>query len=192
MGKKTENLKNLVEQKINTHEFQEINNIEDLLNYVKNNPKMSIRFDRNQNYEDLPFYVIDDYQEEQLGKIVKEAKKLNCTMLCSNGHKYDNDQLFNFVGRITDNSFSLEICNKKIPLRHIYKEKTTVIKGLLTDSVKNMKFEQKEANPITNKQLETIITFLMNIDKPNMYIEATFYPYQVGWKKEQIVVWQTR
>jgi len=57
MGAKTKNLKVMLKKEINVHEFTNAKDLEELLEYAKDNPKFSIRFDRDTNYKQLPFYT---------------------------------------------------------------------------------------------------------------------------------------
>ena len=112
MGLKTKNLDKLVKENYNVFEYKEISNIEELKEYISNNKLFTIRFDRSRNIENLPFYI---YNEDlDIEALIEESKKLNCTLLVSNGLKYDKDLLFNFVIEIDkNNNFILELCDKK-------------------------------------------------------------------------------
>ena len=95
MGIKTKNLEKLEKEKFNVFEYKEITDIVTLEKYAKNNKLFTIRFDRNKNIEDLPFYI---YKEDlDLEEILNKAKKMKCSLLVSNGLVHDKDLLFNFV-----------------------------------------------------------------------------------------------
>ena len=104
MGIKSKNLKKLKEADYNIFPFEEIKNIEELNEYASNNKKFTIRFDRDNKIENLPFYVCNNLTNIEGENIVNEAKKIGCTLLCSNGITYDNDLYFNFDKLYTSTS----------------------------------------------------------------------------------------
>lgn len=194
MGKKTENLKELLQQGWNVHSFEELKSEQELRMYLKKYPICSIRFDRNTEIEQLPFYVFDgEIKEETIQKILEEASLLHCTLLASNGHQYDPIQICNFVGiLLEEDSFLLEISTKPVPLRNMYEWDTTTIRGSFLEPPRTYQKEKAEQNPITNDQLEQILTYLMRLNLKHFYIEGTLYQKKVGIKQEPIVIWQTR
>lgn len=194
MGLKVNNLKNLLKEKINVHEFQEITNLEELINYSKQYKSFSIRFDRNKDILNLPFYIYDEDKIENkinyFKKIIMEMNNLNCTLLCSNGHQYDEKLAFNFVLELDqDKNFILELCDKKIPLRMMYNEKTTIIKGNIFAKNTNYSYLNKNDNKYNLEDIKYLIDYI--IDKKYYYIEGTIYNEPVGILKEKIVIWQT-
>ena len=64
MGIKKSNLDKLVEEKINVHNYKEIFNIDELLEYSKTHNSFSIRFDCYPKKDNLPFYVYDEKKVE--------------------------------------------------------------------------------------------------------------------------------
>jgi len=198
MGMKFKNLKELCDKKINVHSFECINELNDLIKYANSNEKFSIRFDRDKNYNQLPFYVYSKYnfetehdRNDYLKNIMEEAKKLGCSLLCSNGYLCDDIQICNFVIKIDDkHNFILEFCTEKVPLREIYKYKTTIIKGNVGDSLKDMEFIRKDFNMIDERNIEKIISWAFNLNIINKNIEATLYEEKVGMLKEEIACWQ--
>ena len=82
MGKKTDCLMLLKEKHINVHEFREIFDYHELLDFVIYNRFVTIRFDRYDLLEELPFYIIrvDEYEmlelEEKLNKAMEQNEKL--------------------------------------------------------------------------------------------------------------------
>lgn len=192
MGKKTLCLKRLQEAGINVHEYEEVRSFEELIRYIELNPNMSIRFDDDQGTTDLPFYVIDNGDQEHLREIVEQAKIGNFTMLVSNGHQYDADQICNFVGKVSpDGTFELEYSIKKIPLRHMYRRGTTSVRGNYGD-LSTYSYLNRNDNIISKQELEDILTYLFQIKIYNRDIEGTLYPYPVGVYKRNIVIWQVR
>lgn len=192
MGIKVQNLKRLVSNKINVHEYEELKTYDELLEYSLNHNQFSIRFDRNVKEKDLPFYTYDkdkiNDSKTYFMNIIKEMEELGCTLLCSNGHAYDDKLKFNFVIDISDNlDFILELCDKKIPLRFMYKYKTTIIKGNLLEQ--KYKFINKEDNRFSIEDIDYILKYLFN--KKYKYVEGTLYEETVGILKEKIIVWQT-
>lgn len=193
MGTKVKNLDYLVSNNINVHKYLEIDNLKDLIEFSNKYDKFSIRFDNKDIIHNLPFYVYDesiDIKEEYFKSIIDEMNKLNCTLLCSNGYNYDNDLLLNFVIEIKDDlSFILEICDKKIPLRDIYKYKTTIIKGNLLD--KNYEYINKLENNYSKENIDYILDWVITLDKKFKYLEGTLYNNKVGIYNDYIVIWQT-
>lgn len=198
MGKKYDCLNKLQEAGINVHSYENIENAEQLFAYADANPSFSIRFDRENNHHQLPFYTFDknSFQTEEekrvgLYKIAREAKKLGCTMVCSNGHQYDDIQMCNFVFQVdTDFSFTLEWSTKKVPLRNMYEYKTSCLKGNIGEDLKEMVWINKADNPIDEKAIENILTWAMKLNIFGKAIEGTLYPEKVGILKENIVCWQ--
>ena len=192
MGLKLRNLDRLVKNGINVHEYVGIDNIDDLLEYSKNNKHFSMRFDRDKKNDALPFYTYDFDQiknrEEYLTKIMDEAKELGCILVCSTGHAYDDQLKFNFVVTIDMKmNFILELCSKKVPLRNMYREKTTIIRGNLVDDSYN--YINKYGNEYTLSDIRYIINWC--IKHQYQYIEGTLYKINVGMLKEKIIIWQT-
>lgn len=198
MGAKTKNLKVMLKKEINVHEFTNAKDLEELLEYAKDNPKFSIRFDRDTNYKQLPFYTYKkgdfNSKEEELAfftKIAKEAKKMNCTLLCSNGLQYDNIQICNFVICFTEKeNFVLEWSTKKVALRNMYEYPTTILKGNIKDDIKDMECIQPKENRLDKKDIEKILVWALSLKRINKSIEGTLYPKKVGMLKQEIVCWQ--
>ncbi len=197
MGKKYDSLNRLREAGINVHEYQSLSSLEELEEYAHQNLSFSIRFDRDTNYHQLPFYTYDEInfsleeREAYLKRIAEEAASLDCTMLVSNGHQYDAIERCNFVMRIeSDSSFLLEYGTTKVPLRNMYEYPTSIIRGTLSDEVKNMDWINKEKNDLTVKEVEEILSWVMRLQIKNKTIEGTLYEKPVGVKKEKIVCWQ--
>ena len=198
MGVKYSNLQKLYSDKINVHEFILATSISDLEDYASKNDRFSIRFDRDSKYHGLPFYkyVASDYTIEERGKyfnsIVDEANELGCSMLCANGHLYDDIQICNFVIRINEKyDFILEWCTEKVPLREMYQHKTTILKGNVNELIKDMQWENRQHNKIEENEIEEMISWGMKTGYLNKNIEATLYPINVGLLNEKITCWQT-
>ena len=188
MGLKAENLKRLLDDNLNVFEYTEIKNIEDLTEYIKNNKYFTIRFDRDKNIQGLPFYIYDESMN--IEKLINEANEMNCTLLCSNGYIHDNDLLFNFVIDIdSDNNFILELCDKKVPLREMYKCKTTIIKGNIFES--KYTYINKEENTYSIKDIDKIVDLILGKNMKYKYMEGTIYNKKVGLLNTNIIIWQT-
>ena len=192
MGLKLRNLDKLVKNGVNVHEYVGIDNIEDLINYSKEHEHFSMRFDRDKKNDALPFYTydanIEDNNEEYLTNIMNTAQELGCILVCSTGHAYDDQLKFNFVVTIdTKMNYILEICSKKIPLRNMYKEKTTIIKGNLVDD--NYTYINKYGNEYSMNDVKYIINWCLK--HQYQYIEGTLYKIDVGMLKEKLIIWQT-
>lgn len=199
MGKKYQNINRLYEQGINVHSFKLLETKEDLIEYANENPVFSIRFDRDTNYHQLPFYVYEEHaftnDQEKFNffeKIAYKAKEMGCMMLCSDGHKYDDIQLCNFVISLNEQQdFLLEWSTKKVPLRNMYQFSTSTLKGNMKDSFKDMEWTLKGENVLDDTYLEKILLWAFSLNIYNCEIEGTLYPMKVGLKKEEIVCWQT-
>lgn len=190
MGLKTKNLDRLVKENYNVFEYKEISTLDELIEYKKNNKLFTIRFDRGRNIEDLPFYMYS--KKLDLEEVINEAKKMNCTLLVSNGLVHDKDLLFNFVMEIDkNNNFILELCDKKIPLRKMYAEKTTTIKGNIFEDYRDYAFINRRSNKYNSKQIYKILELALRNNMKYRYIEGTYYDKKVGMLKEEFVIWQT-
>lgn len=199
MGAKYQNLKGLLELGINTHEFVSLSTVEELIDYEKKNPMFSIRFDRNKNYQQLPFYKYnrEDFhnkkdKEEFFEKIVIDANSKKCTLLCSNGYSYDSIQICNFVFKTeSKHDFVLEWSTKEVSLREMYEYTTTILKGNIKDDIKDMEWINKKENKLDKKEIEKILSWAFSLNIIDKSIEATLYKKKVGVIKEEIVCWQT-
>lgn len=192
MGKKANNLKQLINDKFNVFNFKEINTYEELIDYSKDNSLFTMRFDRNDNFKSLPFYIFNnnDNKEEYFKNIIDEMNNLNCTIVCSNGLVYDENLKFNFVCELdNDNNFILEFCDKKVPLRNMYNYKTTVIKGNLYDT--NYTYTNKFNNKYDDKDIDNILLWILNNKGKYKYFECTLYDIKVGILNDYIITWQT-
>lgn len=198
MGIKFKNLKELLNKRINVHSFECIDDLENLIRYSNENEKFSMRFDRDKDYHQLPFYTYDkslfstiDDSNEYLNKIMNEAHKLNCSILCAIGYLYNDLQICNFVIKVEENgNFILEFCTKKVSLREMYEHETTILKGNIKDSIKDMDWIRKNANDIDERKLEKIISWALKTNIINKNIEATLYEEKVGIFNEDIACWQ--
>lgn len=197
MGKKTDCLIMLKEKHINVHAFQEVFSYDELVIYAQSHECFTIRFDRYDHLEELPFYVIrvSEYEplklEERLKNICMEAKQAKCSMLCSNGLRYDDVMLFNFVGKLLDqNRFEIEFSTKKVPLRKMYQYSTRVVRGNLVDRYQDFEFYGDDSHVIFQKDLELVLAWMQQIGYFNRMIEGSCYQVPVGVYQERIVCWQ--
>lgn len=189
MGYKTRLLDNLKNNKINIHEYKEVYTKEELIEYSKHNKYFSIRFDKNEKTHNLPFYVVDN-NYINYDEIILKAKDMNASLLLSNGRNFDKYLLFNFVIEIYNNyDFILEICDKKVPLREMYKYKTTIFKGNLMKDYSSYEIINKEENIFNISDIEDIIMFSLN--HKYKYIEGSIYTEKVGIYNDKLVLWQT-
>ncbi len=193
MGIKAKNLQKLLDDKVNVHRYVEINQYDDLLKYSENHPHFSIRFDRDLKEKGLPFYVYDEEEhlhdrELFLKKICQEMKELDCSLICSDGHQFDQNLKFNFVIDIDkEYNFILELSSNKVPLRLMYQYKTTIIRGnLLSNKYDYFLNDNKEYNV---EDIEYLLFYLL--DKKYKYVEGTMYNKKVGMLNDYIVIWQT-
>ncbi len=196
MGVKRKNLDRLVSLGFNVHEYKEINTYDELIEYSNINKQFTIRFDSIDEKNNLPFYMYDESinlnKELYFEKIIKQMNDLHCTLLCSNGYKYDNKLLFNFVIDIDkNNNFILELCSKKVPLRKMYEYKTTIIKGNIFDDYKNYSITNLKENEYKEKDIKKIIDVIIDNDLKIKYLEGTFYEDNVGILNNKIIFWQT-
>ncbi len=198
MGAKYQNLKYLNESGVNTHEFVSLETVEELVDYANKNSMFSIRFDRNKNYHQLPFYKYNqeafftkEEKVEFFTKIVEESKKKKCTLLCSNGYQHDSIQICNFVVKINaKKDFILEWSTKEVALREMYEYPTTVLKGNIKEEIKDMEWTNKKENKLDPKEIEKILVWSYSLNIIGKSIEATLYQKKVGMLKQEIVCWQ--
>lgn len=198
MGMKFKTLKDLVNKKINVHSFESISELNDLIRYADNNDKFSMRFDRDKDYYQLPFYKYSkndfndiDSRNNCLKNIIEEAKSLNCSILCANGYMFDDVQICNFVIKIDiKGNFILEFCTKEVSLREMYEYETTILKGNIKDSLKEMEWIRKGSNVIDERDIEKMLNWAFKLNVINKNIEATLYKEKVGMLKENIACWQ--
>lgn len=198
MGAKYQNLNKLYKQGINVHEFASLETVEELMEYEKKNAMFSIRFDRNKDYQQLPFYKYNrssfstkKEKEKFFTDIVEEAKKEKCTLLCSNGYQYDTVQICNFVIIFpTQQDFILEWSTKEVALREMYAYPTTIVKGNIKDDIKDMEWTNKKENKLGKKDIEKILFWALSLNVVGKSIEATLYEKKVGMLKQEIVCWQ--
>ena len=187
MGRKTKCLDELVSEKLNVFEYKEIKKYDDLIEYSKSNEIFTIRFDSEKVIHNLPFYKYNN--DLDLKKIFDEATSIGCTLLCSNGYKYDKDLIFNFVIDIdSNNDYILELSSQKVPLREMYKNKTTIIKGNIFDDGYHVYQKNDE---FSIRDINTIIDFVINNEIKYKYIEGTMYPINVGIYNKKMIIWQT-
>lgn len=196
MGIKVRNLKELVKNNINVHHFKEITDLQSLLSYSLENDKFSIRFDYETKKYSLPFYTYNKNEIDNpivyFQKIIDEMYKYECTLICSDGYKYDDELKFNFVIEINrDYNFIIELSDKKIPLRQMYRFKTTIIKGNIFDAYKNFEQINQSENKYTEKDIMDIIEWVINKEFKYRYIEGTIYNKKVGILNDYMVIWQT-
>lgn len=198
MGAKYQNLNRLYQSGINVHEFQSLETVEELMEYETNNAMFSIRFDRNKDYHQLPFYKYDrssfkskKEKEQFFVKIVEEAKSKKCTLLCSNGYQYDSIQICNFVIIfLAKEEFILEWSTKEVALREMYAYPTTILKGNIKEDLKDMEWINKKENKLGMKEIEKILFWALSLNVVGKSIEATLYDKNVGMLQQEIACWQ--
>lgn len=116
---------------------------------------------------------------------------MKCSMLCSNGLRYDDVMLFNFVGRLLkNNQFEIEFSTRKVPLRKMYQYSTRIVRGNLADRYKDFEFYGDDSHLISRKDLELVLAFMQRIGYTNQLIEGSCYEVPVGVYRERIVCWQ--
>lgn len=158
----------------------------------------SIRFDRNKDYQQLPFYKYNrnnfksrKEKERFFMDIVEEAKQKKCTLLCSNGYQYDSIQICNFVIIFpTKQEFILEWSTKEVALREMYAFPTTILKGNIKEDLKDMEWTNEKENKISKKEIEKILFWALSLNVVGKSIEATLYEKKVGMLKQEIACWQ--
>lgn len=196
MGIKTRNLEDLVKNNINVHRFQEISDLQSLISYSMANEKFSMRFDYDTKKYSLPFYTYDQKKitnsTAYLQKIIDEMHKYDCTLLCSDGYKYDDELKFNFVAELDqDFNFLIELSDQKVPLRQMYNFKTTIIKGNIFHSYKEFQIINKTHNQYTEEDIMNIIEWFIDKNFKYHYMEGTIYKIKVGLLNDYMVIWQT-
>lgn len=196
MGVKVRNLKELIKNDINVHHFEEITDLQSLISYSSKNDKFSIRFDYEIKKYSLPFYTYNKNDIDNpiiyFQRIIDEMNKYECTLICSDGYKYDEELKFNFVIEIDQGyNFIIELSDKKVPLRQMYNFKTTIIRGNIFDSYKNFEQINQSENVYTEKDIMNIIEWVINKEFKYRYIEGTIYKKKVGILNDYMVIWQT-
>lgn len=178
--------------------LQEIKSIGNCFDYKLINPEnlddvitkepVTVRFDREEHIEDLPFYVfrdgIDCYSADS---ICKEAKKLGCWLLRSNGLKELDYQVMNFVYNLNlaTGEYLIEYSKEKVTLREMYKNTTYYVRGnLWTDEV--------HSGSVRNLDIKYILDLMFSLNISNKYVEATLFSKPVGIKNKPYVIWQMR
>ena len=198
MGAKYKSLKHLAETGVNVHEFVQLETLEELLAYADENSSFTIRFDRDKDYHQLPFYTYDNdsfqTDEERISffrKVAEEAIEKKCTLLCSNGRQYDKIQICNFVMKVNSQmDFLLEWCTKRVALRDMYQYETSCLKGNIKDDLKDMEWSNKNSNRISDREIESILMWAFSLQILNHSIEGTLYLEKVGIYHQEIVCWQ--
>lgn len=193
LGVKEASLLNLSHNGINIHKYSVCKSINDLFQYKLGHREFTIRFDTNsKNTQDLPFYIIKhDTEVCELRNIAHLAEMMKCNMICSDGILDDKDMLFNFVCKVNkDMSFVFELCDKIVPLRHMYRYDTTVIYGELHRSNKQWKYIRRDKNKFYLYDIDEMIDRIASLNIIGKVIEGTVYNKQVGVYNENYVIWQ--
>ena len=199
MGLKYENLKQLTNRGLNTFEYIHFDKcetfIEDIKNYITQNQSCTFRGDHKTLKYDLPFLAVDNgnISDEEIIKYVQKCTQSGCTIISSNGKKYDEIQLANIVVQIDNNQIIIEASEQKVPLRIMYKhpENLCVYTGMMFDSIKNYIRTGKILEKVYTSDLERVLNKIFEVKKPNeTYFELTLYPEKVGILKENIIFWQ--
>lgn len=191
------NLKNLEQRGCNIHKYSICEDESELREYRGNtgNDDFTVRFDKkcNELGMNLPFYVVrSSTNDDEVKNIALNAKKLNCNMICSNAIKFDKDMIFNFVCKINSKTgnFMIEICDKEVPLRHMYKYETTVVRGNLCTHKRKYEVIRRSANRFSIWDIERVIDIVMNNHICNNWVEGALYKRNVGIKNEDYVIFQ--
>lgn len=188
---KAENLKQLLRTGNNVHEFQVIEDVKQLIEYSHKNPCFTIRFDRDYNYYNLPFMAFDHTLEVvEAEGILAKAKNMGCTLVCSNGKKYDPIQICNFVYSVRNGQFILEVNFDKVPLRQMYNENLITISGHIFHPRSMFSIRGQKRNLLSGVILEKILGEMIRHPQTKFTYEGTLYPFPVGVLNQQIVCWQ--
>ena len=185
-------LLNLKNKGLNIFDYKILHTSADLYEYHRFHKNFTIRFTKEEDCPNLPFYIIHDgILEERLNNIGMEAYYMKCAMLVSDGIVYENNQVLNFVFcKETDGRFILEYRIGKEPLRHMYnKGVTTIIGNLFQDKKDWTDFVGEHRNSIGFSDLEYILNYITKTDVYNKYVECTLYDVPVGINKERVIVW---
>lgn len=186
---KAEILRDLLARKFNVFDFKACESLRDLAVYNSEHNEYTIRFDRNYNYYDLPFYIVDcRLSPSEMVAIRNLANDLNCTLLCSDGHAYDKIQICNFVFIHDKDDFILELNFDKMPLRKMYNENLISIRGNLMQSFNTFEVSGKNRRFISQTFIDRLLSRML--DKPSGRYECTLYPEPVGVLGENIIYWQ--
>lgn len=186
---KAEVLQDLLARKFNVFDFKVCKSLRDLSLYNRDHSLYTIRFDRNYKYYDLPFYIVDGKLTiPEMCAVSHLADDLDCTMICSDGHAFDEIQICNFVFIRDRDDFILELNFDKIPLRKMYNDNLISVQGNLNQVYNEFSIRGKNRRYISRRFIEDLIGKML--DKPSGRYECTLYPKPVGKLSENIIYWQ--
>lgn len=201
MGAKTKNLEALKNRRINVHDFKEIvvqnenQAIIELGKYAQQHKVFTIRGDSEPLKFCLPFLAIDKdffYMKSQVQEFIRQCVDTECSMLVSDGKKFDDIQTANVVVVLEGNTIKIEVSGEKIPLRHMYRHPNniTTYSGDIQQCVRN--FKRYGAVPtLSSSELERILNLVFSIKQQNeRHFELTVYPEKVGIYHSEIIFWQ--
>jgi len=192
MYDKINNLKSILKQGLNVHEFHIPNTYKEYKKLINEFKICTIRTDHKKISQDLPFYIFNTEKDnkEKLNTIWIETIGREYKLIISNGIQYDNIQEYNMVVKLHKNGdFLFEASELKIPLRHMYRYPLLSCSGNLKDEVSQ--WEVYNARYGINKiYIKNDLLTLYNYGIFDRWLEITKYPVPVGVKKENIVFWQ--
>lgn len=201
MGVKTKNLQNLKERNINVHNFQEIK-IENefqaciaLGKYFSTHKVFTVRGDSDPLQYCLPFLTIENdffHKKEEIEAFVRDCIALGCSMLVSDGKRYDAIQTANVVVLLEGDEIKIEVSEEKVPLRHMYRnpKKITTYCGKVSQNVRD--FDRIGSKPVLSPaELERILNNIYRFKNAGeKQFELTVYPSKVGALNQEVVFWQ--
>ena len=177
---------------LNIFDYKILLNDAELIEYHRFHKNFTIRFTKVENCPDLPFYVINEnVPSEKLVNVALEAYFMKCAMLVSDGIKYEDNQVLNFVFcKQPDGDFLIEYKVGKEPLRLMYEHRMTQIKGNLYKDKEDWEFfEGPDKDKLGFTDLEYILEYVFSANVYNKYVECTLYNKAVGINKERVIVW---
>lgn len=195
---KEDSLLKLLALNLNVHKYSMLETLDELLEYQDKNPEFSIRFDSAHPKENLPFYTFKNAHYHNGIKVIMNpsdiifhAKLLDCKLLCSEGHKYDDVQICNYVYKLDPwYDFILELSFWKSPLRRMYDGTTIIIKGNLYTEKFEIIGDYTQRHYLSRTLLYKILTDMHSNSIYNKWCECTIYPKTVGLLDKEVIYWQ--
>lgn len=176
---------------LNIFDYKVMTTATDLVLYHRLHKNFTIRFTKVDDCKNLPFYVVNEsVDSDKVAHIGFEAEYLHCAMIVSDGIKYENNQVLNFVFcKKPNGDFIIEYHIGSEPLRQMYNYPTTVIKGNLYTQKEDWTFRGSQRIIIGFSDLEYLLNYIDKVDIYNKYVECTLYDCKVGINLERVITW---
>lgn len=208
-GLKCKNIDNIRYYGYNVHKYEVCRNIDELKAFTLKNPISTLRFDKvSGNIMGLPFYDLTTipHTDESLRGICELADEMDCSLLCLSAKQHDKDMICNFVCKVDrDMSFVIEYSTELVPLRHMYRYTTEIVRGNLLNNKHSYTYITKEqgipqssgqkgtkTGKISLYDIEHIIDLAFKNGGVGIgkWLEGSIYKVNVGVNNEDYVIWQ--